>query len=833
MRRTTFLSLMFVLLLSWGAPALFAQASTGTISGTVADATGGVLPGVEITITRVDTGQTRVAITGDEGLYNAPQLAVGDYEVRAELAGFQTSVRRGIRLLVGQEAVVDFTMQIGEITEEVVVTGEAPLVNTTTATLGEVIEEIQVHDLPLNSRNLSQLSMLTPGVTRLYTAISGGVIQGSSSVRVTVGGARTYQTGYLLDGTDVTDSSRGLSPGGAAGALFGVETVKEFQVITNNYSAEYSRFSGGIMSMVTKSGTNEYHGSLFWFHRNDNLDATNFFGNKFGLEKPEFRRHQFGATVGGPIVQKKTFFFFSYEGFREGRGLSLIGLVPSRDAKQGLFATDRDGTCGSLSSIGGALNAAGDKCQVPLHPDIGPFLALYPDPNGRVRGSTGDLVANKTEPTEEDFFTGRVDHTFSDSDSFFGRFSIQDGDKELAQDGQRSFLPSAVTTVSNTNVYTTLEWKHIFSPNTINTARFGGQRNSWDEDCTFGGPLDLGFFPERCMGFVRPGNGVMHAGNWVVGQNVSNQFSYGDDLFLTRGRHDMKMGVLFTRHQTNDFTFASGDGRFQFSSVANFVTGTPFQWDGKIPTDRPIRGTRQWVFGFYFQDDFKFRPNLTLNLGLRYEPSQSPTEVNGLLGNLRDPLNDTEPFVGEPYFKTPSKKNFAPRIGLAWDPFGDGKTSIRAGYGIFHETILPFHYSNQIRRSPPFAQQPIIRNRASLAAQFPRPPPGGTGRRPRAFGFQLGGIRALSALHAAVEPVAAARVLRRHHLDGGLCGLQGNPPAGAAEPERCGAGDSARRPQVVPPGLACSKSELSRYRELGVLFRLPLSRASAGWAQAI
>jgi hypothetical protein len=256
---------------------LLAQGVASTISGKVTDTTGAVLPGVEVTVTNVGTAQSRLAISGDEGRYSVPQLSVGDYEVRAELAGFQTGVRRGIQLAIGQEAVVDFTMQIGAITEEVVVTGEAPLVNTTSSTLSSVINEIQVHDLPLNTRDLTQLSLLSPGVNRIYTSISGGVIQGAASVRVSVSGARTYATGYLLDGTDVTDVSHGIGPGGAAGAMFGVETVKEFQVITNNFSAEYGRFVGGVMSMVTKSGTNQPHGSLFYFHRNDNLDARNFF----------------------------------------------------------------------------------------------------------------------------------------------------------------------------------------------------------------------------------------------------------------------------------------------------------------------------------------------------------------------------------------------------------------------------------------------------------------------------------------------------------------------------------------------------------------------------
>ena len=244
---------LVALVLNVAASPLLAQRGGGKIEGTVADSTGAVLPRVEVTITEVNTAQSRLAITGDAGRYSAAQLATGDYEIRAELAGFQAGVRQGIRLLIGQEAVVDFSLELGSISEEVVVTGQAPLVNTTSSTLSSVINENQVHDLPLNSRNITQLALLTPGVVQLRTGVTGGVTLGAPSVRISIAGAKFYSTGFLLDGTDVTDSSRGMGPGGAAAAMFGVETLKEMQVITNNYSAEYGRFSGGLMGIVTLS----------------------------------------------------------------------------------------------------------------------------------------------------------------------------------------------------------------------------------------------------------------------------------------------------------------------------------------------------------------------------------------------------------------------------------------------------------------------------------------------------------------------------------------------------------------------------------------------------
>ncbi|MBI4457108.1 MAG: TonB-dependent receptor [Acidobacteria bacterium] len=321
---------------------LGSQGRTGMISGTIRDASGAILPGVTVTVSNVDTGITRNAVTGDEGRYRALELAVGNYEVRAELVGFQATVRTGIILTVGQEALVDIVLQVGDITEQLTVTGEAPLINTTSATLSEVIDEQQVHDLPLNARNLTQLTLLVPGVAQARTAVTGGQYAGPAEVKISLGGARVHMTGYVLDGIDITDSSRSVGPSGVAGALFGVETVQEFQVLTNNFSAQHGRFAGGVISMVTKSGTNAFHGAVFEFHRNDNLDARNFFDPD---DPPEFKRNQFGFTLGGAIRKNQTFFFGSYEGFRQSLGSTLRATVPTQEVRQGILPSGRKSDC--------------------------------------------------------------------------------------------------------------------------------------------------------------------------------------------------------------------------------------------------------------------------------------------------------------------------------------------------------------------------------------------------------------------------------------------------------------------------------------------------------
>ncbi|MGH9784184.1 MAG: carboxypeptidase regulatory-like domain-containing protein, partial [Terriglobia bacterium] len=384
---------------------VWSQVNTATISGTVRDASGAVLPGANVVVRNQDTGLTRTVTSNAAGRYVAPALGLGDYQVTAQLAGFQTTVRSGIALTVGQEAVIDLTLQVGAVTQTVEVTGEAPLIELSNANLGGLINDQTIRDMPLNARSWDNLALLQPGIVK-YGSAGGGFNSGSGGNKFSAAGARSYSNSFLLDGTDANDSSNS-TPGGSAGTNLGVDAIKEFKIVATQFSAEYGRASGAVVSAVTRTGTNQLHGSLFEFLRNSVFDARNFFDSTDfdGDGKADlgpFRRNQFGGTLGGPIIRDKTFFFSNYEALRQARSNSVEARVPTAAAKQGNLVSGR----------------------ITVAPEIVPYLALYPDPQrvlpDPATGADTDIgefthVVKNT--VRQDFFMGRVDHQLTGSTS--------------------------------------------------------------------------------------------------------------------------------------------------------------------------------------------------------------------------------------------------------------------------------------------------------------------------------------------------------------------------------------------------------------------------------
>jgi hypothetical protein len=660
----------------------------------VRDQTQALLPGVTVTVTNLDTGVSRAVVSDDQGRYEAPNLPLGGYEVRGELSGFQGVTRRGIELTVGRHAVVDLVLSVGEFSENVVVSGEAALVESTTPTVAALVDEKTVLELPLNNRDLTQLTYLQAGVIRTRTTASA---QGGFGTKITAGGARVDSNLYMVDGVVAGESSGSIQ--GVSGAYTGAETIREFQVITNNYSAEYRSTPGAIISAVTKSGTNEFLGSVFWFHRNDNLDAATFFDNAFGRERPEFKRNQYGFSVGGPIRRDRTFFFGSYEGLQERQATTGVARVPTLAARQG--------------NLPGGV-------QVPVAPQVGPYLELWPAPNGRDYGDgTADYVAVDRLPTDSHFWTVKIDHFFP-GDQLSGTYA-----QDVADNTRYGVLPdtNAFLWDSHRQVLS-LRHQRVLTPNIFHELQFGYGRSTPRDDIPFP-QRDL-----RGLEFrpVRPGimgsisisqvTGIGHG----RGQRDWSHRSYQlkESLLISRGRHSIRVGAEMHRFHNDVLSENQGYfGQYSFDSLRDFLEARPSMFVGQLELDPNVLwNLRQSVFGFFFQDDYKIRPSLTVNMGLRYEFATSLKDIQKETSNLRN-FSDAEFTIGPLWKDNPTLQSFGPRLGFVWDPVGDGKTSVRGGFGIFYKHAGFYEYQTTLSALPPFVQIGDLRSNLIGPIRFP------------------------------------------------------------------------------------------------------------------
>ncbi len=657
------------------APPRVSAQTTATILGSITDQSGGAVPEAKITITNLDTGQSRTLTTDDQGRYHAPALNPGRYKVSAAAQGFETAVQSGITLTVGSEQVINFTLRPGQLTETVEVTGDPLAVQTATSNVAELVNSQTIRALPLNGRSFDQLIFLQPGVN-VATSAGNSPNQGRGS-KFSVGGARLTSNYFMLDGMDMNDSQN-FTPGGAGGQLFGVESIQEFQVITHNASAQYGRSMGGIINAVSKSGSNALHGDVYEFLRNSVLDAKNFFDNA-NLPIPPLRRNQFGASAGGPIRRDHLFFFTNYEGLRELQGVTKNGTVPTASTRQ-LCAPPIDPT--------------------KVDPKVCPYLLLYPaanQPDGRT------LLFSQNQPTRGDYGTGRIDWNRSEKTSFFARYTMDDSGK-LRQDAPDNVLGLFAEDETHRNQYVSLGATRVLSPSVLNIARFGFNRSVTLVNLVNQAnvPAELSFIPGQPFGSLRVGGGISPLGATVNDPRLfrMNSFQPGDDLSITRGAHALKTGFILERFQWNTANFNRIGGDYVFASLSDFLASPPNvqSVQAPFPGSEPNRGIRAILFGTYFQDDYRVSRRLTLNLGLRYEFTTVPTEANNKMSFLPDPSGTTlvnqQPFAG-------NHLNFAPRFGFAWDPKGDGKTSIRGGWGMYYDQILLNQFLNLFDRNPP------------------------------------------------------------------------------------------------------------------------------------
>jgi hypothetical protein len=713
-------------------PIVASAQESGTILGVVKDPSGAVVPNATVTITNTGTNEVRTVTTAADGAYRVPGLNPGNYAVKVEVPGFQTQTQTGLTLEVAQQLVANVTLQVGAATQQVTVTGEAPIVNTTTSSLGTVVNETRVADLPLNGRNYVDLTLLQPGVAKMPYMATGGF--GSSGTWFSANGAPARSNNYTIDGA-IMQNGLGASSSSEAGTTLGVDGIREYKVVTSAFPAEYGLVMGSQTVMVSKSGTNQFHGDVFEYLRNSSLDARNFFDNPAGSggkRLPAFRRNNFGGSFGGPIKKDKIFFFGVYEGLRQSLGVSIVDLVLPA-ACHNLVPNGNNyafQTTAIATSCATGLTGLDSATPTVVPPTTNTFLSLFPEPN--VGNNVFSFPAAATQ--REDYGQMRVDVNLSDSDTMFGRYTIDDGilsnptgSNQAVSSG--SALPYLRTEGSTRNQFLTLSENHIFSPTLLNTLRLSGSRTVFDvhgvSTTDLSGP-DYSFTPGQPMGSVTVGGGYISVSGESPGSaHTQNIVTASDDVFYTRGKHALQFGVLYNHFRLYNLESKSLTGTLSYQNLVNFMQGIYQNYLALNPGSNLIR-TWDWnTVGFYAQDQIRATSRLTLNAGLRYEFLTVPRERDGLESRFVDfahPADPNQPWSYGPVMVNPSLHNFQPRVGFAWDVFGNGETSIRSGFGLYDEVANFGSAVDQIQLSmPPYSRTNSVTSNPTNAVLPPLP----------------------------------------------------------------------------------------------------------------
>ena len=689
--RTTVAFLMMAILFVNPSPA---QVVGGTLSGTVSDPSGAGIPEAKLAIKNVATGLERIVTTNSDGFYTTPNLLPGTYEVAVSASGFSTQTSHGVTISVGSRATFDVILHVGTLSNRIEVNSQVPDVQLTSSDIGAVVESNTVRELPLNGRSWTDLAALQAGVSTIPTqpSFATGSDRGNRGFgqQLTISGARPQQNNYRLDGVSLNDYANG-APGSVLGGNLGVDAIQEFSVLTSNYSAEYGKTSGGVVNAITRSGTNEFHGSAYEFLRNSVLDARNYFEDPT-LPKASFKRNQFGGEVGGPVVKNKAFFFVDYEGIRQSKGIPNFNFVPSTEIRN--TVTD---------------------------PEINKYLALYPVP-----ASCGQdictFVFNGNQVVNENYVTARGDIKFSDKDSLSGTYLYD----RTPYNSPDSFGNVGLNTLSSRQIVA-VEWTHSFAPTFVNAIRFGYNHERVDNDASVkalnpaAADTTLGAFTGRNAAVVNV-NGLSSMSGGVGGLPTYlyrwNSFQLYDDAFYNAGKHSIKFGGAFERMLLQVTALTDPNGIWFFNSLPDFVANNPTKFQGGIASSLTPRNLRQSIFGAYIQDDWRWKSNLTLNLGLRYEMSTVPTETAGKIANLRQ-LTDPLPVCGTlaagnctgtgPFFYNPTYPNFEPRLGFSWDPLKNGKMAVRGGIGLFDVLPLLYQFILLTTQAAPFFEYTALK----------------------------------------------------------------------------------------------------------------------------
>jgi hypothetical protein len=655
------------------------------ISGKVEDSSGALISGVSITVKSLETGAVRTTATDATGNFRVASLPLGQTELRAEKDGFKAVVRTGIDLVVGQDAAVNLRLEVGSRVDRVDVVEAIPTVNITTSPVSGMVSEEQVKDLPLNGRSLDGLLATNPGVLN-YSALKSPQTSTSAGNTFSVTGRRPGDNQFLMNGIEYSGSSQlAVTPGGVSSQLLGIDGIREFNVMTDTYSAQYGKRAGAQVSIVTQSGTNVVHGTLFEFLRNSALDARNFFDQGY---VPPFRRNQFGGALGGPIRKNKLFLFGNYEGFRQSLAVTNTSVVPDDQARQGYLPN----------------STTGIYTKVPnLNTGMLPYFALWPVANGpqllTAKGlPTGTAFSYNTphQTIHEDFGTARGDYAISDRDSLSVNYTLDTGNSVLPQAD-----PLFAAAEELTSQVASVQEAHVFSGNAINTVSYGYSRAAFNFDA-----MTLTDFPAS-LSFVKgdqPGGFVVSGAVTTTGPGVitpagpnnaanvwnrRNLFTLTDGVQMTRGIHHFSAGIWFQRLRDNENTGSRQLGVATFASLTTLLQGTVTTFQ-VIPNANEL-GWRSLYGAWYVEDAMHILPRLTFQLGLRHEFTTGWNEVSGRSANYITDGNYvllTTPYGGSSALtENRMKRLFSPRASLAWDVFGNGRTALRTGFGTYYSMI--------------------------------------------------------------------------------------------------------------------------------------------------
>ena len=648
--------------------------NTASISGNVRDPSGAAVDGALITLTSVESGATRKAATNSSGFYTFLQLPAAAYEIQAEKTGFKIAAQRGIVLAVGQDAAINLNLQLGRISEEVVVNEAATPVGTEVAQTSGVVTGTQIRDLPLNGRSYDQLLTLNPGIVSFTTQKNNatpGISNSAVANMFAAEGRRPQENLFLVDGIEYTGAAEiNMTPGGTSGELLGVDAIREFNVLTGTYGAEYGKRPGAQVLVVSRPGTNEFHGSAYEFLRNSSFDARNFFDRG---AVPGFQRNQFGGSAGGALRANRTFLFGDYEALRQNLRLSNVTLVPDDNARLGILP---------------------DGHHVAVDPVAAQLLALWPvqSPNSPFdSGGIAEAFSSPKQTIREDFGTARLDQIFSERDTLAGSYTVDD-----SADSTPTANPLALDIESLREQVASLRETHTFSADLVNTASFGFSRASYfytGKPAVDAPP----FLAGRQVGAVVIGGSATPntaSSISMAGSNNGshlfvrrNLFTYQDQLAAIKGNHQLSAGVWFQRVQSND-TLALGQyGQATFANLESFLRGAVTTFTA-VPLPTPL-GWRSWEGAWFVQDRIRFSPRLMLSLGFRDEFTNGWNEAHGRASTFVFGANgalETQPRIGSSAF-TINRAKFLPqpRVGLAWDPSGKNKTVVRAGFGMYND----------------------------------------------------------------------------------------------------------------------------------------------------